>query len=179
MKRTTLRAAAVAALVLAAGLGDALAQQVTLRSNIESSGRAVTLSDVFENAGAAGARAIGPGVPDGQTRTFTPRTLQAAASAAGLQWTPPAGVTSIIVSGRGASAAPQFQRASTVAGDLAVRRGETILLIYATSGLRVTARGRATTDGAVGDTVRVVNLQSNRTVDAEVTGTGAATVRAN
>lgn len=179
MKRTTHRAAAFAALVFAAGLGDALAQQVTLRPNIESTGRAVTLGDVFENAGAAGARAIGPGVPDGQTRTFSPRTLQAAASAAGLQWTPPSGVTAIVVAGRGGAGAPQFQSASTVAGDIAVRRGETILLVYSTSGLRVTTRGRATTDGAVGDTVRVVNLQSNRTIDAEVTGTGAATVRAN
>lgn len=185
MKRNLLRAAALAAVLFASGVATADANQsVTLRTGIETSGTAVTLGDVFENAGPAGSRAIAPAPTAGRTATFSPRFLQAAARAAGLDWTPPDGMTAVLVSGRGganiqsarltpaASNAPTYKPSSD---DLAVRRGETVTLIYTTPGLRLTTRARAMTDGAVGDPVRLINLSSNRTIDAIVTAQGAAT----
>lgn len=181
MRTDLLRAAAVAAALCIFGVGDALAQQaVTLRTTIESSGGAVTLGDFFADAGAASGRAVAPGVPAGQTRTFSPRFVAAAAKAAGLDWTPPANMTAILVAGRGGgAAAAQFQTTSSPAGDIAVRRGEIVTLTFTTPDMKITTRARATSDGGVGDPVRLVNLQSNRTIDAVVTGAGAATARAN
>jgi len=184
MKRNLLRAAALAAVLLASSVAAASANQtVTLRTGIETSGTAVTLGDVFENAGPAGSRAIAPAPTAGRTATFSPRFLQAAARAAGLDWTPPQGMTAVLVSGRGGASfqSARFTPAASAAmprassGDLAVRRGETVTLIYTTPGLRVTTRARAMTDGAVGDPVRLINLSSNRTIDAVVTAQGAAT----
>jgi flagella basal body P-ring formation protein FlgA len=59
-------------------------------------------------------------------------------------------------------------------GDIAVRRGEIITLVYVAPGIQLTARARAASDASVGDIVRVTNLQSNRTVEATVTGIAAA-----
>jgi flagellar basal body P-ring formation protein FlgA len=61
--------------------------------------------------------------------------------------------------------------------DAAVRRGETVTLEYAAPGLSLSMRARALEDGAVGDSVRFLNTSSNRTIEAVVTGPGAA--RAN
>jgi flagellar basal body P-ring formation protein FlgA len=181
MKMNALRAAAIAAVVLVAGGVEAFAQQqVTLRHAIEASGPAVTLGDFFENAGAASGRAVAPAPTSGRTATFSPRFVQAAANAAGLDWTPPRGMTAILVSGRGGNGpSARFQTTSTPTGDVAVRRGEIITLVHVAPGLQLTTRARAVADGGVGDTVRVVNLQSNRSVDAVVTGVGAATASAN
>lgn len=182
MKKNMLRAAAIAAAVFMAGTVDALAQQaVTLRRSIEAAGPAVTLGDFFEDAGAAGGRAVAPAPTAGRTATFSPRFVQAAASAAGLDWTPPPGMTAILVAGRGGNggASARFQATSTPTGDIAVHRGEVITLVYVAPGLQLTTRARAMSDGGVGDAVRLVNLQSNRTVDAVVTGAGAATASAN
>jgi hypothetical protein len=181
MKKNMLRAAAIAAAVFITGTVDALAQQsVTLRRTIEAAGPAVTLGDFFEDAGAAAGRAVAPAPTSGRTATFSPRFVQAAASAAGLDWTPPPGMTAILVAGRGGGGATaRFQTTSAPTGDIAVRRGETVTLVYVAPGLQLTTRARAMSDGGVGDTVRLVNLQSNRTVDAVVTGPGAATASAN
>jgi hypothetical protein len=185
MKRAGFRSALAAVAVMAACVADAAAQQaVTLRSAIESTGPGVTLGDFFADAGAASGRVVAPPVPTGQTRTFSPRFVQAAANAAGLDWTPPQGMTAILVAGGGGAGVARRQTiatsaASTPGGDIAVRRGETVELTYVTPGIRLTTRARAASDGAVGDTVRLVNLQSNRTVEAVVTGAGAAAARTN
>lgn len=50
-----------------------------------------------------------------------------------------------------------------------VERGDMITIIYAEGPLRLTAKGKALQTGARGDTVRVANLSSNRTLDAIVT----------
>lgn len=178
MKKNLFRAAAVVAVLFAS---DALAQPaVTLRNTIEASGPVVTLGDLFAEAGPAAGRAVAPAPTSGRTATFSPRFVQAAANAAGLDWTPPQGMTAILVTGRGGGAsAARFQSTSTPTGDIAVRRGEIVTLVYVAPGLQLTTRARAAGDGGVGDTVRLVNLQSNRTVDAVVTGVGAATARAN
>lgn len=166
-----LRTAIVAA-ALALAPAVSSAQQVTLRPTVEAAGAAVTLGDLFQGAGPAAGRAIGPAPGEGQTARFSARFVQAAASAAGLEWTPPAGVDAIVVTGRGAEAAA-YQR-TAASGDVAVRRGEVVTLVYAAPGMQLTTRARATADAGVGDTIRVVNLQSNRTVEATVTGVATA-----
>lgn len=184
MRIHTLRFA-VAAAAFALCPVVAQAQQVTLRPSVESTGAAVTLGDLFQDAGAASGRAVAPAPGPGQSARFSTRFVSAAARAAGLHWTPPAGMDVITVSGRGASAATgaRFERAaaasSAPSGDVAVRRGEILTLVYVAPGMQLTTRARATADASVGDAIRVVNLQSNRTVEATVTGVATASARTN
>ena len=51
-----------------------------------------------------------------------------------------------------------------------VLRGQTVRLTYAKPGLRLSALGIAQTDGALGDLVRVVNLDSRRQLQGVVVG---------
>ncbi len=69
-------------------------------------------------------------------------------------------------------------RAYDVAAPAAIERGETVALVYAAGALTLTARARALSDAALGETARFVNLQSNRTVEAVVEAPGRARVRA-
>jgi flagellar basal body P-ring formation protein FlgA len=59
----------------------------------------------------------------------------------------------------------------------AVNRGEIITITYRVPGIRLTAKARALTEAALGEPLRVVNLQSSRTIDVVVTAPGQA--RAN
>lgn len=157
----------------------AQAQTVTLRARIEASGSAVTMGDVFDGAPAEVAgRAIAPSPPAGQLTSISMPVLAAAASAAGLDFTPPPGVNSVQVVRPGGARAtlPATSGGRTIA-DAAVRRGENVTLAYQMPGMSLTMRARAMEDGAVGQTIRLVNTSSNRTIDAVVTGPGAA--RAN
>jgi hypothetical protein len=147
--------------------GPAHAQTV-LRDPVVASGPAVTLGDFFDGAGPMAGRAVAPAPRPGQTVSFPARFVAAAAAAAGLQWQAPADLTEISVTGARAN-----QRA-TSSDETAVRRGDTIVLVYIAPGMQLTARGRALNDAAVGEAVRVVNLQSNVAVDAVATGPGAA-----
>lgn len=169
-----LRALVFAVALLACPLAHA--QQVTLRSQVEATGPAVTLGDLFENAGAAAGRAVGPAPGAGRSATFSPRFVQAAANAAGLQWTAPVSMERIVVTGRGgASTTARAQPAAAGAsGDVAVRRGEIVTLVYVAPGMQLTARARASADASIGDTIRLINLQSNRPVEATVTGIATA-----
>lgn len=153
------------------------AQTVTLRPRIEASGAAVTMGDVFAGAPREVAnRAIAPAPPAGQMSSISMPVLAAAASAAGLNFTPPAGVNSVQVIRPGGMRAtlPPVAGSSTIA-DAAIRRGETVTLQYQAPGMSLVMRARALEDGAVGQSVRLLNTSSNRTIDAVVTGPGAAT----
>src|SRR5262245_46669061 len=75
----------------------AFAQPVTLRPRIEASGPAITLGDIFDGAGALSGRAIAPAPPAGQIATLSMPLISAAASAAGLEFTPPPGVNEVRV----------------------------------------------------------------------------------
>lgn len=157
---------------------------VTLRTNIEVSGPAITLGDVFDGAGAASARAIAPAPAPGQVATLSPAVLAAAASAAGLDWSAAQGMSAVPVTRAGPHASGiratlPAQSQTQLAGarslpDAAVHRGETITLIYNVPGVMLSTRARALEDGAVGQDIRLLNLSSNRTIDATVTGPGAA-----
>lgn len=161
------------------GATVAFADPVMLRARVEASGPAITMGDVFDGAPAnVAGRAIAPAPPPGQMSSLSVPLLSAAASAAGLDWTPPAGVTEVrVVRPGGARATLAPSGGARAMADAAVRRGETVTLTYAAPGISLIMRARALEDGAVGDSVRFLNTSSNRTIDAVVTGPGAA--RAN
>ncbi|MEZ5956537.1 MAG: flagellar basal body P-ring formation chaperone FlgA [Hyphomonadaceae bacterium] len=155
------------------------AQTVTLRPRIEANGSAVTMGDVFigvpsEMAG----RALSPAPQPGQVGSLQVSMLSAAASAAGLDFTAPPGVNAVQVIRPGGARAtlPATNGGRTIA-DAAVRRGDFVNLVYEMPGMSLSMRARALEDGAVGQGIRLINTSSNRTIDAVVTGPGAA--RAN
>ena len=57
-----------------------------------------------------------------------------------------------------------------------VTRDQNVTLIYDTSGLYLTMRGKALEGGTEGDVVNVMNLQSKRTVSGVVTGRGQVSI---
>jgi flagella basal body P-ring formation protein FlgA len=154
----------------------AFADPVTLRTRIEASGPAVTLGDVFDGAGAVSGRAVAPAPPAGQISTLSIPVLAAAASAAGLDWTPPQGLMEVrVVRPAGMRATlPATPGARSQVADAAIRRGENVSLVYLAPGISLTTRAQALEDAAVGQNVRLLNTVSNRTIDAIVTGPSMA-----
>ena len=59
-----------------------------------------------------------------------------------------------------------------------VQRNEAVTITYEVPGIMLTVRGKALEAGALGDVVGVLNIQSNRTVQATVTGPGRVTIAA-
>ncbi|HEU0118799.1 MAG TPA: flagellar basal body P-ring formation chaperone FlgA [Alphaproteobacteria bacterium] len=57
-----------------------------------------------------------------------------------------------------------------------VKRGTMVTMKIQTPLMQVTAQGRALQDGVVGDTVRLINTQSNRNVEGIVTGPDTVTI---
>lgn len=57
-----------------------------------------------------------------------------------------------------------------------VGRNEMVTIVFQAPGLTLSTRGRALATGARGDVVRVFNIQSSRTVEAEVIGPGVVSV---
>lgn len=57
-----------------------------------------------------------------------------------------------------------------------VNKGSLVTMVLQTPNLMVTAQGRALQEGGVGDVIRVVNTQSNRIVEATVSGPGTVAV---
>jgi flagellar basal body P-ring formation protein FlgA len=81
----------------------------------------------------------------------------------------------------GMQARRQLRAGAAVKGsDLAkpdlVQRDQSVMLIYETSGLYLTIRGKALEGGTEGDVVNVLNLQSKRTVTGIVVGHGQVAV---
>jgi hypothetical protein len=163
--------------VVAAGLAHA--QTVSLRPRIEANGPAVTMGDVFEGLPSEIAgRALSPAPQRGQVGSLQMSVLSAAASAAGLNFTPPPGVLAVqmIRPGGARATLPATTGGRTIA-DAAVRRGDMVSLVYEMPGMSLAMRARALEDGAVGQGIRLINTSSNRTIAATVTGNGTA--RAN
>jgi flagellar basal body P-ring formation protein FlgA len=73
----------------------------------------------------------------------------------------------------------QAIRSADIMDTPAVRRGESVTLMFEAGGLRLSLRGRAMGDGAVGSTIKVLNLQSNKNLDAIVESPGVARVLAS
>lgn len=59
-----------------------------------------------------------------------------------------------------------------------VNRNEAVTISYQAPGIALTLRGKATESGGVGDIINVLNMQSNRTVQATVTGPGRVVIGA-
>lgn len=171
----------VTCLYLMIQASPAFADPVTLRPRIESNGPAITLGDVFAGAGAVSDRAIAPSPPPGQIMMLSMQVVSVAASAAGLDFTAPSGIVQVQVVHPGGMRAtlppPAGFNNGRTNGAAAVHRGEPVLLVYEAPGVQLSMRTRALEDGAVGDGIRLLNTASNRTIDAVVTGPGAA--RAN
>ncbi|MBX9746584.1 MAG: flagella basal body P-ring formation protein FlgA [Hyphomonadaceae bacterium] len=154
----------------------AFADPVTLRARVEATGPAVTMGDVFVGAPAnVAGRAIAPAPPPGQLVNISMAVISAAASAAGLEFTPPAGVTHVQVIRPGGMRATLPPPGGQAVGEAVIRRGETVTLTYAAPGIALTLRARALEDGAVGESIRFLNPASNRQIDAVVTAAGQAT----
>jgi flagella basal body P-ring formation protein FlgA len=72
----------------------------------------------------------------------------------------------------------QVLRASDVIKADVVARHEIVTIVYEAPGLLLTVRGKALEAGAVGETINVLNVQSNRTIQASVYGPGQVVVTA-
>jgi flagella basal body P-ring formation protein FlgA len=70
-------------------------------------------------------------------------------------------------------------RLSDVIRPQLVRRGEPVTIALREGGLSITTQGRALSNGASGDFVRVVSLSTNHTLDGVVEGSGAVRVSAH
>lgn len=57
-----------------------------------------------------------------------------------------------------------------------VRKGAIVTILYQIANLELTAKARASEDGAFNDTIRVVNIRSNRTIEAVVRGPGTVVI---
>jgi flagellar basal body P-ring formation protein FlgA len=79
-------------------------------------------------------------------------------------------------SAKRALAANMPLRAADVMETPAVKRGEMVTLLFEAGGLRLSVRGRATADAPVGAIIKVLNPQSNKTLDAMVESQGVARV---
>lgn len=81
----------------------------------------------------------------------------------------------------GMSARRQLREGTPLTDDelmqpILVQRGDMVTIVFRSPGLTLTTRGRAFSGGARGDVVSVFNIQSKRTVEAEITGPGIVTV---
>lgn len=70
----------------------------------------------------------------------------------------------------------QLLHVADVQQPILVHKGDLVTLVLETPLMQLTAQAKALEDGAMGATIRVANTQSNRVIDAAVTGPGAATV---
>ncbi|TCT06474.1 flagella basal body P-ring formation protein FlgA [Tepidamorphus gemmatus] len=81
----------------------------------------------------------------------------------------------------GMSARRRLPSGSVLSGDmlmepLLVQRNGMVTIAYSVPGMTLTTRGRALSNGARGEVVKVFNLQSGRTIEAEVIGEGLVAV---
>ena len=67
---------------------------------------------------------------------------------------------------------------SDVRAPILVTKGSIVTMVLESPGLLLTAKGQALDDGSKGETIRILNTQSSRTIEAVVTAAGAARVTA-
>lgn len=153
-----------------------------LRAIIVVAGPTVTIADAFTEPGTKGAAIIAPAPADGATSQIDADYLVAAAKAAGLAGAEANGLARATITRRsnpatGTAPAPvNIVAAAPPTGTAArmIHRGEMITLRYDAPGFALTLQARALSDAAEGDSLRVLNLQSNRAVDATAIAPGIA-----
>jgi flagella basal body P-ring formation protein FlgA len=69
-------------------------------------------------------------------------------------------------------------RANDVEPPRLVEKGAIVSISYAFANMNLSARGRALENGALGETINVLNQRSHRTIQVEVTGINEARVGA-
>jgi len=77
---------------------------------------------------------------------------------------------------RRALAQGQMVREDAVQEPVIVAKGKSVVVTFVTDNMSLSVRGRAVEDGAMGELIRVMNTQSNKTFDAEVIGSGKVRV---
>ncbi|MDQ1154070.1 flagella basal body P-ring formation protein FlgA [Brevundimonas sp. SORGH_AS_0993] len=185
---------ALLAAVLPAVAAPALAAPVVLRANPVDDDGHVTLGDLFEGAGAASnvavAQRVGPSV------VLEAGQLQAMASQAGLEWSNPNGLRRVVVrralapaqtanqaanqaapaSAGLEAAAPQVRAAyrPTGAGQQVIARNDMVRVIYQVGGVNLSVMGKAMRNAAAGEPLAIMNVSSNRLIEAVATGPGQA-----
>jgi len=75
--------------------------------------------------------------------------------------------------------ANELLRDTSIEEPILVENRSLVTIKLRTESMSLTAKGRATEDGAKGDTVRVENVQSNQTITGVVTGSGVVAVEPN
>lgn len=81
-------------------------------------------------------------------------------------------------SARIALRAGQPLRAADLVKPIAVQRNEPVTIMFEIPGITLTVRGKALEPGAVGDVIGVLNIQSNRSLQATIGGPGRVTIAA-
>lgn len=74
--------------------------------------------------------------------------------------------------------AGQAIRIGDVAPPVVIKKGDLVAMLVSTPGMSLTAQGRALDEGAAGDTIRVMNSSSKRTIEGTVKGPGQVMVGA-
>ncbi len=82
------------------------------------------------------------------------------------------------LSARQALRAGQPLRSSDLVKPLVIQRNEPVTIQFEMPGISLTVRGKALEAGAVGDLIGVLNIQSNRPLQATIAGPGRVTVAA-
>jgi flagella basal body P-ring formation protein FlgA len=164
-------------LAVLAFCASAYAEPAKLKEPVIAYGPALTLGDLFALEGPAASRAVAPAPAPGRTSQLSVRVAAAAATAGGVDWNPPEGLQSIPVS-RGERSVAATSANQPLSAPV-IRRGETLTLVYASPGVQLATRVKALADAREGETVRVVNPQSERVIDAIVTGPGAAVAQSH
>ena len=67
-------------------------------------------------------------------------------------------------------------RANDVEPPRLVAKGDIVSITYVFANMNLSARGRALEDGALGETIKVLNQRSHRTIEVEVTGINEARI---
>ncbi|WP_296598522.1 flagellar basal body P-ring formation chaperone FlgA [Phenylobacterium sp.] len=213
------------------------ATPVTLKASAFDADGVVTLGDIFNGAGAAGATPIA--TRTGASVMLNAAAVRAAAYRAGLDWPNAEGLRQIVVTGAASAAAagspasvaargnvdvltwarsigageivqpadliwgkaaaapadapndpdaviglaarrPLREGAAVAARDVSapqvVKANEIVTLTYENEGVSLALQAKALGGGAVGETINVQNVTSKKTVQAVVTGPGAAAV---
>lgn len=68
-------------------------------------------------------------------------------------------------------------RISDLQRPVAVPKGSVVTMFFKAPGLALTATGRAESAGDIGDVIRIINIRSRKTVEAEIVAPGKAIIR--
>lgn len=178
-----------------------LPKRPKLKALIIVSGPSVSLGDAFNDAGDKGAFIIAPAPAEGTTSQVNAQYLIEAAISAGLLDPDAAGLVRVTISRQANRAtgidpirrdarsdllaasdraerngASQSQKqAGQSGGDRVIRKGDIVTMRFVAPGILLATQGRALNDAREGEALRVVNLQSNRTIDVYAAGPGLVT----